>query len=90
MIVQPAFKTASPDVVDLELTNVFSAGGRRRTVYRVVADGQEVGTAIERDDQPLKPWRLTMPNHCGNIVKASREDLVATVARVLSTGAIWG
>jgi hypothetical protein len=90
MIVHPSFKATAPAAVDLELTCVFSANGRRRTVYRIVADGQEVGTAIERADQPLKPWRLTLPGHCGNIARPSREELVATVARVLSTGAIWG
>jgi hypothetical protein len=75
--------------VELILIGVFLAGDRRRTVYRIEVEGREVGTATERADKPLTPWRLTMPGHCSNLVQPSRDELMDAVARILSTGAIW-
>jgi hypothetical protein len=75
--------------IELELAGVFSANGRRRTRYNVVVDGVEVGTAIDRTDIAALPWRLTMPGHCGNLGHISRDALLATVRRVLTTGQVW-
>jgi hypothetical protein len=83
------FQRRALPLIDLELVGVFSANGRRRICYRIIMDGEEVGTAIERPDQTAKPWRLTMPGACGNLGHISRDALLATVRRVLVTGQVW-
>ena len=82
------FQRRALPTAELVLIGVFSANQRRRTVYRIELEGREIGTAIERPDD-LKPWRLTLPGHCANFAHYSRADLLATVARTLSTGSIW-
>ena len=73
---------------ELVLRGTFTASNRTRLVYRIEVEGREIGTAIERPDD-LKPWRLTMPGHCGNLAYYTRADLLAVVARILSSGSIW-
>lgn len=73
---------------ELVLRGTFTASNRKRFVYRVEVEGREVGTAIERPDD-LKPWRLTMPGHCGNLAYHTRSELLAVVGRILSSGSIW-
>ena len=75
--------------VELALIGRFSANNRPRTLYRLVIDGQEIGTAAQFDSRPSAPWSLTIPNHCANLAQASRADVLATVHRVLTTGQIW-
>jgi hypothetical protein len=82
------FQHRTIPAAELVLIGVFSASNRRRTMYRIEIEGRLIGTAIERPDQ-LKPWRLTMEGHCGNLAHYSRDELAASVARFLSTGAIW-
>lgn len=70
--------------IRLEVKEVFSANGLPRTSFRIMVEGQEVGTAIERMDGPELPWRLTMFGHCGNVGHRSKAALVATVSRILN------
>lgn len=78
-----------PDLppVELELLGVFSSNGRRRLVHRITVEGQEVGTAAEWPDRD--EWRLSVPGHCANLRQSDRSALLATVARILSTGSLW-
>jgi hypothetical protein len=55
-----------------------------RTTYRVLADGQRVGTAAELATDHVAPWRLTLPGHCANLRRSSRETVLATVTWLLA------
>jgi hypothetical protein len=65
----------------IELVQVSAAGGR--TTYRVLADGERVGTAAELAHDHAAPWRLTVPGHCANLRRSSRETVLATVTWLL-------
>jgi hypothetical protein len=54
-----------------------------RTTYRVLVDGHRVGTAIELATDHADPWRLTVPGHCANLRRSSRETVLATVTWLL-------
>ena len=54
-----------------------------RTTYRVLADGERVGTATELATDQDAPWRLTVPGHCANLRRSSRETVLATVTWLL-------
>jgi len=54
-----------------------------RTTYRVLADGKRVGTAAELAHDHAAPWRLTVPGHCANLRRSSRETVLATVTWLL-------
>ncbi|MGF7213551.1 hypothetical protein GGE65_008196 [Skermanella aerolata] len=53
----------------IELVEAGAAAGR--TTYRVLADGQRVGTATELATDQDTPWRLTVPGHCANLRRSS-------------------
>ena len=65
----------------IELVEAGAAAGR--TTYRVLADGQRVGTATELATDQDTPWRLTVPGHCANLSRSSRETVLATVTWLL-------
>jgi hypothetical protein len=75
--------------VEFALIGRFCANNRPRTLYRIVIDGREIGTAAQYDYRPSAPWSLTMPSHCANLAHASRADVIASVHRILTTGQIW-
>jgi hypothetical protein len=54
-----------------------------RTTYRVLIDGSRVGTAAELTNDRAAPWRLTVPGHCANLRRSSRETVLATVTWLL-------
>ncbi|GEO43228.1 hypothetical protein SAE02_73760 [Skermanella aerolata] len=54
-----------------------------RTTYRVLAGGERVGTATELTTNQDTPWRLTLPGHCANLRRSSRETVLATVTWLL-------
>jgi hypothetical protein len=68
----------------IELVQVSAAGDR--TTYRVLADGERVGTAVELAGDPAAPWRLNLFGHCAGLRRSSRPVLVQTVERLLDTG----
>jgi hypothetical protein len=70
--------------VELELVGRFCANNRPRTVYRIVLDGREVGTAARYDNRPTAPWSLTMPGFCANRSHESRAAVLRTVRLVLT------
>jgi hypothetical protein len=65
----------------IELVEAGTAAGR--TTHRVLADGRRVGTATELTTDAAAPWRLTVPGHCANLRRSSRETVLATVAWLL-------
>ena len=65
----------------IELVPVPAAGDR--TMYRILADGERVGTAAELATDRDAPWRLTVPGHCANLRRSSRETVLATVTWLL-------
>jgi hypothetical protein len=65
----------------IELVKTGATAGR--TTYRVLADGERVGTAIELTRDRVAPWRLTVPGHCANMRRSSRETVLATVTWLL-------
>jgi hypothetical protein len=67
----------------IELAETATAAGR--TTYRVLADGERVGTAELAHDHAA-PWRLTLLGHCANLRRSSRETLLATVTWPLDAG----
>lgn len=71
--------------IELEMVGRFCANDRARTVYRLVIDGREIGTAAQFDNQPTAPWTLTVPGYCANRVHQSRAEILRTV-RLLLTG----
>jgi hypothetical protein len=56
------------------------------TTYLVLADGERVGTATELAHDHAAPWRLTVPGHCANLRRSSRETVLATVTWLLDAG----
>jgi len=64
----------------IELVEASATAGR--TIYCVLADGQRVGTA-ELAHDAAAPWRLTVPGHCDNLRRSSRETVLATVTWLL-------
>mgnify|MGYP000338957536 CR=1 FL=1 len=54
-----------------------------RTTYSVMANGERVGTATELATNQDTPWRLTVPGHCANLPRSSRETVLATVTWLL-------
>ena len=65
----------------IELVEAGATAGR--TTYRVLADGQRVGNAAELAHDHAAPWRLTLPGHCSNLRRSSRETVLATVRWLL-------
>jgi hypothetical protein len=65
----------------IELVEAGATAGR--TTYSVLADGQRVGTATELATDHADPWRLTLPGHCANLRRSSRETVLATVTWLL-------
>jgi hypothetical protein len=64
---------------------VQAAVSSDRTTYRVMVDDTQVGTAAELTTDVAAPWRLTVPGHCANLRRSSREVVLATVERLLGT-----
>jgi hypothetical protein len=71
--------------VELVLVGRFCANGRARTLYRIVIDGREIGTAAQFDNRPTAPWSLTVRGYCANRAHESRAAVLRTV-RLLLTG----
>jgi hypothetical protein len=65
----------------IELVEAGATAGH--TTYRVLADSQRVGTAAELTTDDAAPWRLTVPGHCANLRRSSRETVLATVTWLL-------
>jgi hypothetical protein len=65
----------------IELVEAGAAAGP--TTYRVLADGQRVGTATKLATDQDTPWRLTVPGHCANLRRSSRETVLSTVTWLL-------
>jgi hypothetical protein len=66
----------------IELVEAGATAGR--TTYRVLVDGHRVGTAIELTADHAAPWRLTVPGHCANLRRSSRETVLAIVTWLLN------
>jgi hypothetical protein len=80
---------AEPPKVTLEMQNTFCSGDRRRIVYRVLVDGQQLGTAVLWSAKTLWPWVLTIAHaRIVNLGFRSREDLVEAVHHFVQTGSI--
>jgi hypothetical protein len=71
----------------IELMEACATAGR--IIYRVLADGQRVGTAAELAHDHATPWRLTVPGHCANLHRSSRETVLATVTWLLDASSRW-
>lgn len=83
-----AAQPTAPQIV-VEVVGVFQAGDRRRVLHMVLADGIEVGTAINWTGKALYPWGLSLPAaNLTNFGFRSRADLVAAVQRFVKTGEI--
>jgi hypothetical protein len=65
----------------IELVEAGATAGR--TTYRILADGERVGTATELATDQDASWRLTIPGHCANLRRSSRETVLATVTWLL-------
>ena len=63
---------------------VPAGASRGRTLYCVLADGVQVGTAAEQDVDRAAPWRLTVPGRCADLPRSGRRVVLATVARLLN------
>jgi hypothetical protein len=76
----------------LVMYGTYCAGGRRRIVYRVLDDGQQLGTAVcWSASNALYPWGLTIP--AANVINfgfASRADMMRAVEGFVETGRIGG
>jgi hypothetical protein len=70
--------------VELELVGRFSANNRARTVYSLVIDGREIGTASQFDNRPTAPWSLTVPGYCANLAHGDRAAVLRTVRLILT------
>jgi hypothetical protein len=80
---------AEPPKVAMVVKGTFCAGDRRRIVYRLLADDQEIGTAVCWPAKTLWPWRLTIAS--ANIVNFGFRDktsLTRAVERFVRTGEI--
>ena len=66
----------------IELTGAGGSAGR--TLYRVMAGDTQVGIAVELAADRAAPWRLTVPGHCANLRRSSRETVLATVTWLLN------
>lgn len=74
----------APLPVELVLVGRFNANGRSRTLYRLVIDGREIGTAAQYDHRPTAPWSLTVHGYCANLAHESRTTVLSAVQRFLS------
>jgi hypothetical protein len=78
-----------PPKVSMEMHGTFCSGDRRRLVYRLLVDGQQLGTAVCWTAKTMWPWGLTIAHaRIVNFGFKSREDLVAAVERFVSTGRV--
>jgi hypothetical protein len=80
---------AQPPRVTLTMAGTFCANDRRRIVYRLIADDQQIGTAVCWTAKTLWPWGLTIAS--ANVVNfgfKSRDALMAAVERFVRTGRI--
>src|SRR3954465_12112281 len=57
---------AQPEAPQIEVSVVgcFCAGDRHRVLYSILADGVEVGTAVNWTSKTMWPWGLTLPAGC--------------------------
>ena len=80
---------ATVALVSLQLHGTFCAGSRRRVVYRLIVDGQQIGTAVATTAQAMAPWTLTIAR-TGIMDKGfpTRLTLIHAVERYLATGRI--
>lgn len=75
--------------IEVALVGIFSAGDRHRTLYTILADGIEVGTAVHWTARTMWPWGLTMPAACVvNFGFKTKTDLLHAVEQVIKTGEI--
>jgi hypothetical protein len=76
----------------LVMHGTFVAGNRRRIVYRVLDDGQQLGTAVcWTAFNTLYPWGLTIPT--ANVINfgfASRADMMRAVQGFVANGRTGG
>jgi hypothetical protein len=78
-----------PPKVTMEMHGTFCASDRRRIVYRVAVDGQQLGTATCWTAKTMWPWGLTIAHaRVINYGFKSRDDLMAAVERFVTTGRI--
>jgi hypothetical protein len=76
-------------VIDVALVGIFCAGDRHRTLYSILADGVEVGTAIHWTSKTAWPWGLNLPAACiVNFGFRNKADLLRAVQRFVKTGEI--
>jgi hypothetical protein len=75
--------------VTMEMHGTFCGGDRRRIVYRLLVDGQQLGTAVCWTSKAMWPWGLTIAHaRIVNYGFKSREDLMRAVERFVHTGSI--
>jgi hypothetical protein len=75
--------------VEVMLVGVFQAGDRRRVMYAILADGIEIGTAINWTGKARYPWGLSLPAiSLVNYGFHDKADLVRAVERFVRTGEI--
>jgi hypothetical protein len=78
-----------PPTIVMEMHGTFCSGDRRRLVYRLLVDGQQLGTAVCWTAKTMWPWGLTIAHaRIINYGFKSREDLVAAVHRFVRTGSV--
>jgi hypothetical protein len=82
------FSTTVP-LISLQLHGTFTAGSRRRVVYRLMVDGQQIGTAVATTAQAMSPWSLTIAR-TAVMDKGfpNRLAMIHAVERYLATGRI--
>lgn len=81
--------STEPPKVTLEMHGTFCVSDRRRIVYRVLVDGQQLGTAVCWSAKTLWPWGLTIAHaRVVNLGFRSRDDLVKAVHHFVQTGSV--
>lgn len=80
--------TAAPKITTV-MHGTFCSGDRRRIVYRLLADDQQIGTAVCWTAKTMWPWGLTIASaSIINFGFKSREALLSAVERFVRTGRI--
>lgn len=81
--------TTTPVEVTMQLHGTFCSGDRNRVIYHLLADGQEIGTAVHWTNKSMWPWGLTIASACIiNFGFKSRADLIDAAQRFVTTGAL--
>jgi hypothetical protein len=75
--------------IEIAIVGVFQAGDRRRVLHMILADGVEIGTAINWTGKSLYPWGLSLPAaNLTNFSFRTKDGLIAAVHRFVRAGEI--